>query len=348
MKNNNKNNTLSDRAFSTLGIVDKLREIFGLPRPLKCVQIEVTTFCSGQCFYCPHTTRQSVWQSAHMADDVFASLWPVLKKSDRAHLQGWGEPFLNPRFFDFAAFARKAGCEVSTTTCGLLMDDNLAHKIIESGMDAIAFSLAGSDAESNNARKNVDFYKVCENIRFLRNAIKKAGKGPAIHLAYILLADRIDAMAGLPDLMSDLEVDGAVVSTLDYISIPDHGKLSFTDADSETMAKARLALEQAAAKVEINGGLLYYALPFEKNKIIKGGCRENVTATFYVDVKGNISPCVYRNAQGDNSGRLIYGNAQEEDPWSIWRKKEYGQFRHNLETGSPDVFCGKCPKRREV
>lgn len=61
------------------------------------------------------------------------------------HLQGWGEPFLHPRFMDFAALARKAGCRVSTTTCGLRMDETLAGQIVGSGIDIVAFSLVGTD-----------------------------------------------------------------------------------------------------------------------------------------------------------------------------------------------------------
>ena len=37
-----------------------------------------------------------------------------------------------------AALARKAGCKVSTTTCGLRMDPELALRIVESGIDIVA------------------------------------------------------------------------------------------------------------------------------------------------------------------------------------------------------------------
>ena len=137
------NDPLRNPAFRAPGLGERLRELLlGEHRPLDCVQVEVTSCCAGRCVYCPHTTQAAVWRSRHMPDAVFAALWPLLRRSGRAHLQGWGEPLLHPRFFDFAALARKAGCQVSSTSCGLCMDADLAARIVQSGMDMLAFSLA--------------------------------------------------------------------------------------------------------------------------------------------------------------------------------------------------------------
>ena len=125
------------------GLWRELRDAFlSPPRPLSCVQMEVTSACSGRCIYCPHTTLAGVWRSRAMSAEVVAALWPLLRRSLRAHLQGWGEPLLHPRFFDFAAFARRAGCRVSTTTCGLGMDEDTAVRLVSGGLDVVAFSLA--------------------------------------------------------------------------------------------------------------------------------------------------------------------------------------------------------------
>lgn len=195
------NDPLRNPAFRAPGLGERLRELLlGERRPLDCVQVEVTSCCAGRCVYCPHTTQAAFWRSRHMPDAVFAALWPLLRRSGRAHLQGWGEPLLHPRFFDFAALARKAGCQVSSTSCGLCMDADLAARIVQSGMDMLAFSLAGTDAASNAARSGVPFERVCEAVRLVRAAqhASDARKETAleVHLAYLLLADRIDAAAG--------------------------------------------------------------------------------------------------------------------------------------------------------
>ncbi|MGN1038752.1 MAG: radical SAM protein, partial [Mailhella sp.] len=109
--------------FRSPGILQDIRELF-TPRELECLQVEVTSCCMGKCTYCPHTTHAGKWKSRHMAPETFASLWPAMVKASRVHLQGWGEPFLNPYLMDFVSLARKAGCSVSTTTCGMLINES--------------------------------------------------------------------------------------------------------------------------------------------------------------------------------------------------------------------------------
>lgn len=122
---------------------------------------------------------------------------------------------------DFAALARKAGCRVSTTTCGLRMDETLAGQIVGSGIDIVAFSLVGTDEASNAPRAGVPFSCVREAVRTLQRVRKaKMGVHLELHFAYLMLASQMEAVEGLPDLMDELDVHAAVISTLDYIAAP--------------------------------------------------------------------------------------------------------------------------------
>lgn len=344
-----KDDPLQNPAFRSPGFLEKLRDVFlGAQRPLETVQIEVTSHCGGKCTYCPHTVLANHWHSRHMKAETMASLWPLLQNATWAHLQGWGEPFLHPRFFDFIAFTQKAGCQTSTTCCGINLSDETMNSILKSGLDVIAFSLAGTDAESNNARSGVNFDEVCANIEKLAKKIKNAGKGPEIHLAYLLLADRIEAAANLPELMERLDVGCAVVSTLDYLACPAHAELAFAPSETEKIKNASLVLEAAAEQAKLNGRTLIYALP---NPMVEppNGCRENIANSLYVDADGQISPCVYLNlpVEKPGSSNLSFGNSLEENVWKIWRKPEYSEFRQSLTAGQPSPQCLNCPKRKE-
>ena len=214
---------LSPRALPGPGLRQWLREAFtGRPTPLLCMQVEVSSVCSCRCTYCPHTTKKDVWQSRLMSAETFAALWPLMRQCGRVHLQGWGEPFLHPRFMDFVSVARRAGCAVSTTTCGQHMDESLAAAIVDSGMDVVAFSLAGTDEASNASRRGIPFSRVCEAIRCLQEVRRtKQGVHLEVHLAYLLLPSQLDAVKRLPELMEELDVHCAVVSTMDYIASPE-------------------------------------------------------------------------------------------------------------------------------
>lgn len=338
--------------FKAPGFLERLREaFFGSARFLDCIQIDVSSICPGACSYCPHATQRAGWQARNMQLDTFASLWPLLRVAKRAHLQGWGEPLMNPLFFEFQALADKAGCQTSTTSCGLKMDEALAAKLANSGMDLIAFSLAGTDAESNAIRKNVPFDKVCQSIRLLRNAIDKSrvNQKLEIHIAYILLADRIRSVAKLPQLMADLNVDMCVVSTMDYLADSALQDLAFLPHETEKIAAARDVLKLAAEKAEQDGRLIYYSLPDDTMPDHGQGCRENVGRTLYVDATGQISPCIYLNLPNgrQEAGRRIFGNAKSKNPLAIWQGEDFRYFRQQLLAGQPDAACLGCPKRFE-
>ena len=330
---------------------DSLRE-----RPLDCVQVEVTSHCSGRCTYCPHTTMSDVWNTAHMDEAVFAALRPLLRQCKRAHLQGWGEPMLHPRFLDMVAFARSAGCAVSSTTCGLHMDEERAARIVASGMDVLAFSLVGTDTHSNNARAGIPFDNTCRAITCLREEQRRTGATlPDIHLAYLLLPDRMDAVKTLPEVMERLDVPVAVVSTLDFLAHPDHAALAFAPDEQDKISRARALLEDVRQRAEDAGRTVVFALPSPHEIPVEGGCREQVASTLFVGVDGGIAPCVYRHLpldpdsgpQASPNGDLCFGRLPDANPLDIWNSAPYSAFRHALTDGQPDSICARCPKRHE-
>lgn len=210
------------------------------------------------------------------------------------HLQGWGEPFLHPRFMDFAALARKAGCRVSTTTCGLRMDETLAAQIVGSGIDIVAFSLVGTDEASNAPRAGVPFSRVCEAVRTLQRVRKaKMGVHLELHFAYLMLASQMEAVEGLPDLMDELDVHAAVISTLDYIGgagagsgslFPDRRRANWTPPGTYSNASPEKPPNAGAASTTACPplGPMTAAAWFP--------CRENAARTLYVDAEGACPP----------------------------------------------------------
>lgn len=351
---------LRDPRFREPSVWRMLREgLFGNPRLLDCMQVEVTSACPGRCTYCPHTTQAGHWRSRHMEDATFARLWPLMQESARVHLQGWGEPFLHPRFMDFTALARKAGCRVSTTTCGLRMDEALAARIVDSGIDIVAFSLVGTDEASNAPRAGVPFGRTCEAVGTLQRVRKaKMGVHLELHFAYLMLASRMKAVEGLPALMDELDVHAAVISTLDYIAAPGLEAEAFSPHDADKLKAARELLERVAEDAARRGRGLYYSLPVPRTDDDGCGlypCRENAARTLYVDAEGHMSPCIYLNLPVDapagspeSVNRRVFGCAVEEDPLAIWQSGPFRMFRDALQSPLPDIPCRTCPKRFET
>jgi len=329
------------------GFWETVKEAFlGARRPLDCVQVEVTSRCPGRCTYCPHTTRRENWISRDLDMETFSRLWPLMRRAGRVHLQGWGEPLLNPAFFDMAALARKAGCQVSTTTCGLRMDPELALRIVESGVDIVAFSLAGTDAASNASRRGVDFDRVCEAVTTLQAVRReRAGVHLEIHFAYLMLASNMEAVAGLPALMQRLGVHAAVISTLDYVPEPGLAAEAFTPPETDKLAKAAAILSEIKAEARRMDLGFHFELP---SPAASGtACRENIGRSLYVSADGSVSPCVYVNVPATvaEPKPRVFGNVRDQDPVQIWEGAEFRRFRERLACGDPDLPCQSCPKR---
>lgn len=282
-----------------------------------------------------------------MEAGTFAALWPLLHHVERVHLQGWGEPLLHPRFKDFVATAARAGCLVSTTTCGLGMTEQTAALLAGGQVDMTAFSLTGTDEASNAAREGVSFEQARAAIETLQRA-KTAAKSarPAIHLAYLMLASGLEAVRRLPALMADLDVPVAVVSTLDYIAAPGMEQEAFAPHETEKIATARAVLQEAAADAEARGLRIHYTLPSPN---AANSCSEQIDRCLYADAEGQLSPCIYVNLPTEEPDpcRRVFGRLGETPALEIWNSKDFREFRERLASGAPDLPCRACPKRFE-
>lgn len=83
------------------------------------VQIEITTHCNYECFYC---VGRDMHQE-HMSFDQFSSIVNKLPNGmHKISLQGEGEPLTHPRFWDMVALIRDHGDIPYTITNGSRLD----------------------------------------------------------------------------------------------------------------------------------------------------------------------------------------------------------------------------------
>ena len=329
------------------GFWKDLRDALGLRRrPVSVVQVEVTSVCPNRCGYCPRTTLEGHWKSRHMRPETFARLRPLFRESVRVHLQGWGEPLDHPDFLGMVAVAREAGCDVSTTTSGRYMTRDLAEALVESGLDVIAFSLAGATAGTNDSlRAGTPFERVQESVRLLQEVRRgKGGVHLEIHFAYLLLASRIGDIGLLPGLMQELGVHATVVSTLDGNLVPEWRGECFGPGERDKVLEARGALEAAAAKARSLGLDFHFSLPRPEPT---GRCFEDAEHRVFIDAEGNMAPCVHLNLPTilEDPRRRVFGSCLTDDPLTTWQSVPFSAFRAALATSAPDPACRDCLKR---
>jgi radical SAM protein with 4Fe4S-binding SPASM domain len=250
--------------------------------------------------------------------------------------------------------AKDAGCMVGTSTSGVLLDGKTIEQIVESGMDIVAFSLAGIDDGNDMIRKGTRFKTVMEAIKFINREKAKAKTTlPSINVAYMLLRSKMDKLSRLPQAFSRQGINQVVISTLDFI--PDRKFLSesiLPDNDEE-YEQLRVQLDNTIEKGRSAGLDIHYNLynPSRRRKV----CTENVQYSLFVSSDGTVSPCVFTNLPIKESSlqndkmfpsyrRLTMGNINENTLSRIWNQQDYKNFRESFNTDRLPETCVKCPK----
>lgn len=327
----------------------------GLPR-LDWIQVEVTSRCNAACIYCPRTAYRDSWQDRDLPLETFERLAPFFSRARHVHLQGWGEPFLHPGFFEMASMAKKAGCRVGTTTNAMVLHDEVVERIIETGIDTLAFSLAGTNEENDRIRKGTRIEKVLERIRRVsQEKERRKAPIPSIHVAYMLFRSGLERVEDLPLLLEGMGVSQVVITTLDFVpsrSLQEETILPATQAEFDALI-ARL--EVVAQKGEELGLVIHshIASPVRTRRV----CTENVEKAVCIASDGAVTPCVFTNLQLSGCAchpngeerpyeRLVLGNVNEEALTSIWKTASYAAFRRSFHQGPLAPPCQGCPKLR--
>jgi MoaA/NifB/PqqE/SkfB family radical SAM enzyme len=332
-------------------------KIFSLFQPKwDWIQVEVTTHCNAACIYCPHTVFRESWQDQHLSLETFKKLKSALPRTDLVHLQGWGEPFLNPEFFEIAACAKQTGCKVGMTTNAMLLNGERIRKVVETGIDILAFSLAGTGEKNDLIRKGTNLKKVLKAIETLNREKSRQGKTtPEIHVAYMLFRSGMGEFEALPSLLEGLGVSQVVVSTLDFVPTEKLWKEALIPATQEEYEGLRSSLDQLVeAGRDKDLSIFYYLMSPKQRRQV---CTENVQKALCVSSDGAVTPCVYTNLrvsgtyydlQGKqaNYQRMVFGNIKEKDVKDIWKEKSYSTFRRSFYKGDLAPTCQKCSKIR--
>jgi MoaA/NifB/PqqE/SkfB family radical SAM enzyme len=312
---------------------------------LDYIQLEVSTYCNASCAYCPRTVAGAAWNNLHMTPATLKPLLRHLPNISYIHLQGWGEPLLNPHFFDLIELVKSHGCRCGTTTNGVLLNNKVAEKLITSGIDLVAISMAGAGASHERFRQGAPLSKVLDGIKTLaRTKIQLPNTPPAIHIAYMLLRDGIPEIRRLPELLAGLAVAEIVVSTLDHIPHPSLATQTIPRNTPEwTQLTGQLAeVKQQLAKTGTQ--LIWNSSPVSATSRT---CSERIDRALVIAADGGIHPCVFANLPELATGkkRKSFGTLQHDGFDKTWWSDNYIHFRNSFGGNALDELCLGCPKR---
>ncbi len=295
-------------------------------RKLGFLQVEVTTRCQLRCVMCPKAHFK--WRNIDMDLELFKKL--PLAKFKYVHLQGWGEPLLNPRIAEMIEIAKRR-CKVGLTTNGLLLEEHIDEML---KLDLVAVSIADARSEVHARIRGCDLEAITNGIAELSS--KRCGKKPRIVITTIMLRDTIQSLPDIVELAKRCGADEVIANNLDYIPSPQLvGREVFDSQDAIILDFVRLAAKKAK-KLGVN----FVSRPLRMEEALV--CAENPIKNCFVTADGMVAPCVYLHLPTDGKKivryfkgkrfeveKLYFGSAENFD--SVWKNRRYVEFREIFE-----------------
>ncbi|MCP4366215.1 MAG: radical SAM protein, partial [Planctomycetes bacterium] len=132
---------------------------------------ETTVACNLECIHCRRldvskelTKGELSTEEAFVFIDDLATLGkPILVLSG-------GEPLYRPDIFEIATYARSKGLTVALATNGTLVDEAVAKRIVDAGVQRVSISFDGSDAKTHDEFRKLpgSFDRAIEGFKHLK------------------------------------------------------------------------------------------------------------------------------------------------------------------------------------
>lgn len=171
--------------------------------------IDPTNFCQLQCPFCPTGAGRGVRTKASMSLDHFRRFLGLAGPcAIHMDLMNWGEPLLNKDVPEMIACAKSHGIEVKLD-CNLNdVTEDVARRLIASGLDILSVSIDGASQETyEQYRIGGKLEKVLENLRLLVRLRKERGSGPKLIWQFLVFKHNEHEVERARELAREIGVD---------------------------------------------------------------------------------------------------------------------------------------------
>jgi len=286
-----------------------LKNVLPLETPLT-IQVEPSRACNFKCIYCSHSHEDEKDNQVMLGLNIFEKFINDAKSfSQRLKtitFAGLGEPLLNKHLFEMISLSKEVADSVSLTTNGYLINNDVARKLISSGLDILRVSLQGINAQDyfSTSGVKIDFEKFVNGLDYFYK--NKQQCEVVLKMPDIALKSR-----GRKKLFYDLFEDKADVLTIQNI-VPFGNNIDYT-------------------KIKTDFSTTIYQSSLSKPKICP--------SPFYlllIKADGAVRPCC-------NWTKILeVGNINNDNIVAIWEGKKLNEFR-KLILKDKYPKCRNCP-----
>ncbi len=226
------------------------------------VQLEVTTKCNLACIMCARDKYHG--RGSHLEDDI---LEPVLRDlvpiAQDIIVSSFGEPLLYPGIGRlFGEIDPASGLKLGFFTNFLLLDEEMAEHIVDSGVAYINASIDGASKETyETIRRGGQWETLIEKIElFERVRARKGAKLPVVNLCVVGSTLNVDEAADFVDLAKRHGFASVKYNPNMYVDDEEMDHLSLVHEQAKTVRRFREAHRRA---VELDVHTNFHRKPFK-------------------------------------------------------------------------------------
>lgn len=302
---------------------------------LKDLFLEVTLRCNARCEHCGSSCGDVIQKDEISGEDLKRTLSDISKKYNANEILlnvTGGEPLVRKDLFDIMKYASSLGFRWGMTTNGILINDEIINKMIETNMETISISLDGLKETHESFRKVPNsFDKIIGNI-------KKLQKVPSIKIVQVTTVANKKNIHELEDvykLMKDLNIVSWRVINVDPIGRAKNNNDILLEKDDYKYLFNFIKEKREENLMNVEYGCSHY-LGIDLEKEIRDTYFLCTAGLYVASILSNgdifICPDVERRKE------FIQGNIKKDNFVDVWENR-FKIFRTENRTK-----CSKCEK----
>ena len=350
--------------------LDEGHNLIRIHRPvtqLTKVYIEPTVECNLDCITC----FRNAWDqpAGRMTEKTFERFLAGLKELSplpSVYFGGIGEPLFHPKTIEWIARVKQLGVKVELITNGTILNEKIARRLIDAGLDVLWVSLDGASPETYaDVRLGAELPSILKNLRRFAK-MRKASHFPTpeIGIAFVAMKRNIAdlpkviqlgksvkaqyfSVSNLQPATEDMQADRLYLQTMHniaYLQAPHLPQLSLPKMDfNEITTKALVQTFNSQLNISFAGNNWGGA---------NDTCNFVESGTMSIAWNGDVSPCwplmhthtSYLHGKPRISKKHVIGNVAEHSLADLWLDPDYVAYRERLHNFvfAPCSFCGGC------
>lgn len=308
------------------------------------VEIELTNRCNLACIQCLRSLGLKPYTLGDITFDNYKKVLDQFPYIMNLSLNGFGEPFMHPQFFEIVDYTRKKHphTKIGIYTNGMLIDEEKAYRLMDCGLTELNISIDAALPETyRKVRRGGKLDILHDNIKRLVKAKHETGaKLPLIGMNFVLLNENEGELVQFVEQAADFGVDFLNCVTYATYDWGFQNRRTHVNYERELSAARKRMAELNVRVKSFPSEDISWSDP--RNGF---GCQFFWGEEFRVSFEGEITlGCCTPFKES-----FTYGNLLEQPFREIWNNAYYREYRQMaLDKRPPNAICASCDKHAKT